>query len=1638
MTKRFEITFGQIYLSRPTMTESDGTVSPMFPNEARLRNLTYSSPLYVDMSKSNKLATGEYDDETGEPIYITDDADNEEKNSTQIYIGKVPIMLRSEFCILDKLDDEGLHELNECPFDQGGYFVINGSEKVLIAQERMAANHVYVFAKAAPSPVSFLSEIRSAVEKGSKTVSSMQVKMYGGHKAEKAMLKPCLEDSFPIQEQEVALDFIGRRGTATGLSREKRLKYAEEILQKEMLPHISMSEGQGGKKAYFFGYMIHRLLLAALDRRDLDDRDHFGKKRLDLAGPLLAGLFRMLFRKLTKDVYRHLQKCVETQKPFNLNAAVKSNTITNGLKYSLATGNWGDQKKAMQARAGVSQVLNRYTFASTLSHLRRCNTPIGRDGKIAKPRQLHNSHWGMVCPAETPEGQACGLVKNLALMSYISVGSPSAPIVEFLEEWGMESLDEFSSDMSNGTKVFVNGVWQGVHRAPAELLDTIKRLRRCGDIEPEVSVMRDVRERELRVFTDGGRVCRPLFIVENQELLLKKEHIEWLSNGYVSANEDPDGPIQEDEGQPFGWKYLDAEEEETVMICMTPEELEQSREFQETGQVPKETFDPAARLKGNTSMYSHTWTHCEIHPAMILGICASIIPFPDHNQSPRNTYQSAMGKQAMGVYLTSFRMRMDTMANILYYPQKPLATTRSMEYLRFRELPAGQNAIVAILCYSGYNQEDSVIMNQSSIDRGLFRSFYYRSYMDQEKKAGALQMEEFEKPSRENTLRLKHGTYDKLDDDGIITPGTRVSGDDIIIGKTAPIPKDSEELGQRMKTHTKRDVSMPLKSTENGIIDQVLVTTNQDGLKFVKVRIRSTRIPETGDKFASRHGQKGTVGILYRQEDMPFTSEGICPDIIINPHAIPSRMTIGHLVECLLSKVSTITGNEGDATPFSEVTVEAISGLLKQNGYQSRGLEIMFNGHTGKKLRAQCYLGPTYYQRLKHMVNDKINSRARGPVQILTRQPVEGRSRDGGLRFGEMERDCMISHGIAGFLKERMFDVSDAYRVHVCDYCGMVAIANLKKQSFECRACRNKTAISQVYIPYAAKLLFQELQSMNIASRFVFESAGEHISRGDMIIVLFSMMMRWLSTSKSGFSSTKNKANIPSFLPSNRTLEFRLLAKKQTSSKPSASNQQKTAPAAASTNKIDQIRDTTFPRNSFSRREDHSTIRCIQIDRNARILPSRVMSKSEICAQNRLQPRDLRKIDSRISNVVPSILVRDEAIIFNVLNIRALIKADSILIFEDPSCPSLSHPSSSSSSPSSSAPSSSPCSDTDHSPSTTAYAFRSAFLHNLRNNLIEANHNQQHSNNQHSNPNHQHSSNHTECNLLQSTEKPSTELPYEFRALETMLSSVATSLESELAVLKTLVSSLLDGLEQNIEREKLKQLLLYSRRLSAFNSRALLVQRCLDEILENEQDMANAYLSEKIIKKNPREYHDHEEFEQLLESFSKYVEEIVHETNIKSTEEIIDLILDSNRNTLLALDLKVSIGTMGLGVGALTAGLFGMNLRTHLESDPYAFYIVSGGTLMMVGLTIGYGCRRLYRLRRVGLSSSSSSSGSGSGGSSRRISWDNHPSHHSKQTGGILDWDLPRNPNSSSSFLILLLLRIETLLLDLKLCVFTT
>ncbi|KAL9691169.1 hypothetical protein QQ045_011588 [Rhodiola kirilowii] len=739
----YTISFGQIYLSKPMMTESDGETATLFPKAARLRNLTYSAPLYVDVSK--RVIKKGHD---GEEVTETQDF-------TKVFIGKVPIMLRSSYCTLYQNSEKDLTELGECPYDQGGYFIINGSEKVLIAQEKMSTNHVYVFKKRQPNKYAYVAEIRSMAESQNRPPSGMFVRMLSqsgakggssgqyiratlpyirteipiiivfralGFVADKdilehifvkpedtqmmELLRPSLEEAFVIQNQLVALDYIGKRGSTVGVTKEKRIKMKLELVL----------TGNSNR------YIIHRLLICALDRRPEDDRDHYGNKRLNLAGPLLGGLFRM---------------CVDNGKDVNLQFAIKAKTITSGLKYSLATGNWG-QANAAGTRAGVSQVLNRLTYASTLSHLRRLNSPIGREGKLAKPRQLHNSQWGMMCPAETPEGQACGLVKNLALMVYITVGSAASPILEFLEEFGTENFEEISPaviTLPRPTKIFVNGCWVGIHREPKTLVETLKRLRRRVDVNTEVGVVNDSSLQELRIYTDYSRCSRPLFIVENSRLLIKKRDIQQMQ-----LRESPDD---------FGWhdlvakgfiEYVDTEEEETTMISMTISDV------------------VTARLNPHEA-YTDTYTHREIHPSLILGVCASIIPFPDHNQ----------------------------------------------------------NAIVAIACYSGYNQEDSVITNQSSIDRGFFRSLFYRSYRDEEKKMGTLVKEDFGRPNRADTMGMRHGSYDKLDDDGLAHPGTRVSGEDVIIGKTTPI---AQAQGQATR-YTKRDHSTSLRHSERGMVDQV-------------------------------------------------------------------------------------------------------------------------------------------------------------------------------------------------------------------------------------------------------------------------------------------------------------------------------------------------------------------------------------------------------------------------------------------------------------------------------------------------------------------------------------------------------------------------------------------------------------------------------------------------------------------------------------------------------------------------------------------------------------------------------------------------------------------------------------------------
>jgi len=1105
--KCYIFSFRQVSVSRPTIEDMDGSETAMFPQAARLRNLSYSSNITIDLIQEEYV----YSNESGcESLNHADEVRAvAELVHTETYLRiplcKLPIMIRSEYCWLSKGSQIADTSRGECEYDQGGYFIINGMERCLVAQERMANNFVYTFKMPEYSRNLWCAEIRSQqqgrqstvpsrvfLKRASQGANASQIFMVElatsraeipltilfralgcgsdsdivhriiGRKPDKrimTILKPTIEIGQFYPTRDLCLDYIAKRGSTVGDGRGQRLAYAKNLLTRDFLPHIGTTEDENADKAWFLGYMVRRVCLCEAGRLAPDDRDHMGKKRIDVSGHLLSSSFGTLFRKMCKSFRRSIQLKIDQGRPFDVASLVRqSSQITSGIMYEMATGNWARRTDGTSARTGVSQVLNRLTYMSALSHLRRLNTPLGREGKVAKPRQLHNTTWGFICPSETPEGQAVGLVKNMALMCQISVGGRrSESLITCLEEMGMMSLSECpASFIQQHYKVFVNGKWQGMVVEGLQTVDVLRDLRRHNELALDTSIVLDIPSKEIKLFTDSGRVLRPLLVVDQQKIVLTREILESCVK------------TVEEEGAD-GWSALlscgvielvDPEEEETCMIAMSPKDL--------TLRVP----------------YCTTYTHSEIHPSMILGVCASVIPFPDHNQSPRNVYQSAMGKQAMGMYATNFRYRMDTTAHVLFYPQRPLVATCAMQYFKFHEMPAGINCIVAIMSYTGYNQEDSLIFNQSSIDRGLFRSFFFRSYTTEEKFFGTQCTVKIEKPDPAMTVGMRRGDYSKLDVDGIVEPGSRVLGDDVIVGKTSPL--DPQDLINKDNTKTCRDQSVIVRAAENGVIDDVILTVNNRGYRFIKIRLRSVRIPQIGDKFASRHGQKGTMGITYNEIDMPFSCYGIKPDIVMNPHAVPSRMTIGHLVECLLGKKACLKGYWGDATPFNQsMDVTALGQEMHDWGWQRHGNERLMSGYTGKQLPAIIFFGPTYYQRLKHMVDDKIHSRARGPVTMLTRQPLEGRSRDGGLRFGEMERDCMISHGSALMLKERLFFLSDAYRIHVCDTCSAMAETNPDLEQYHCRVCNVNSSISQVFVPYACKLMMQELQSMHIHMKLV-------------------------------------------------------------------------------------------------------------------------------------------------------------------------------------------------------------------------------------------------------------------------------------------------------------------------------------------------------------------------------------------------------------------------------------------------------------------------------------------------------------------------------------------------------------------------
>lgn len=1113
-------------LSKPIIQSQDGSQQLMTPHLARMNGLTYSVNLYTDVN----IVTETINDDN-----ITE---RNEIKIPNVIIGKIPIMVRSKTCVLNQMpglaEKSGKHE---CRYDPGGYFIVNGTEKVIISQDRISENKALVFSqsgnvgeggltaeiRSVPDGV-FLPPKTTSINLSSKpnhlgrtirlnsTFLRAEVPLFVmfralgvctdteilqhilydiNHPKHQRFLNEMMatiEDASEIHTQDEAIQYLTKYVGISGTPREYleqpdiARKIITQIIHNDFLPHVGKNIR---RKALYLGYMVRKIVRIYLGYQLPDNRDSYMFKRIDTPGILMSNLFRQCYGKMIKEMRNAIQRELQLWRATptipgniinasNIHRFIKQTVIEQGIRYALSTGNWGVKSLGsfQNIRAGVAQVLNRMSYLSTLSHLRRINTPMEKNGKLVQPRKLENTQFGMVCLAETPEGGSVGLVKNMAMSTKITISMSGHYIRELIVKldtviYNDEIADPsaFLTEMGNGkvVSVQINGDIVGFHRRPEYFYDAMKSMKRRGQIPPTTSVLWDVANNMIMISSEAGRMCRPLYIVDkvvDGKVLRVSRFIDDDPTFWPKMKAKPFAEYlafvkKKEEGF---IEYLDVEEIDRAMIAMMPTDLTKTQ---------KDTWIPP--------MY----THCELHPSLMMGVLACNIPFSDHNQSPRNCYQSAMGKQAVGIYMSNYNHRIDTLGHILNYAQRPLARTKLSKYTNADAMPSGVNAIIAIMTKTGFNQEDSVMLNQSALDRGLFTSTYFKAYRDQCSKNHSTGEEEIFKKPEPATSHIKPYNYDKLAEDGFIPLNTFINDADILIGKIMPHKVQGQVLP--------RDMSMVMKTHDTGHIDLNYQGVNSEGYKFGKVRIRNYRKPMIGDKVSSRHGQKGTVGMTYSQEDMPFTKDGIIPDVIVNPHAIPSRMTVGQLIECIMGKSACMVGSQADATPFNECSVEDMASILESYGMERHGNEILYNGRTGEMIHTEIFIGPTFYQRLKHMVADKMHSRgSNGPVTMLTRQSAEGRSRGGGLRLGEMERDCLLCAGNSQFLKERMLDVADNYRVFLCKTCGMICVANPERNIYKCNMCRNNTDIAQVRIPYAMKLLIQELLTMGIAARMTF------------------------------------------------------------------------------------------------------------------------------------------------------------------------------------------------------------------------------------------------------------------------------------------------------------------------------------------------------------------------------------------------------------------------------------------------------------------------------------------------------------------------------------------------------------------------
>jgi DNA-directed RNA polymerase subunit B len=1056
----YTIKLGKIKFQEPRMMELDGSITHTTPAESRLRNVSYVAPLQMEAS-------------------VVEDGKTLE--SKPIHIGDIPVMVKSNACILRSFTDQKLIDHGEDPSDPGGYFIINGSERVIVGLEDLSYNKIIVDtdkvggkeihkAKVYSSIVGYRAKLELVLKDDGLIVAKIPgspvdipiitlIRALGLETNEEVThavslvdeIKSELESSFEKTEVNTSKDaivYISKR-IAPGMLEEFQIKRAETLLDWGLLPHLGKHPENRREKAQFLGEAACKLLELKLGWIEIDDKDHYGNKVIKFAGQMLADLFRTAFRNLVRDMKYQLERSGQKRGINAVAAAVRPGIISDKLNNAIATGNWG------RGRVGITQLLDRTNYLSTISHLRRVQSPLSRTQPNFEARDLHSTHFGRICPSETPEGSNCGLVKNLALSAIISTSVDSSDIRQKLDDFGVaDFLDVSDPVKKTGTRVFLDGKFIGYFPNGDELVSSLRTLRRTNKMDPHVGISLHTPEEEgatkrLYINCNAGRVLRPVVLIQDGKSLLTNDLIDKISKKLVSWTDLIRMGVIE---------LIDANEEENCNV----------------------TFD-----EKNTKKF----THLEIFSSAILGAGASIIPYPEHNQSPRNTYESAMAKQSLGFSTPMMNTSTYVRQHFMLYPQTPIVTTKAMDLLGLEKRPAGQNCVVAVLPFDGYNIEDAIVLSQSSVDRGLGRTFFYRIYESEAKQYPGGMRDNFEIPNADENIRGYKGekSYRLLEEDGIVATESTVKGGDILIGKTSP-PRFMEDYREfESQGPYRRDTSVGVRPTENGVVDTIVMTQSNEGGKMFKVRVRDMRIPEIGDKFASRHGQKGVLGILAKQEDLPYTADGISPDVLINPHAFPSRMTVGMMMESITGKAAALRGAKFDGSAFVGEKIDQVKDVMKDAGFKYSGKEIMYDGRTGKSFPVEVFIGIVYYQKLHHMVADKIHARARGQVQMLTKQPTEGRARGGGLRFGEMERDCIIAYGASMILKDRLLDESDKDDIFVCERCGLVAYHDVKQRRYICRVCGDKGKVSSVSVAYAFKLLLQEMQSLNIAPRLMIK-----------------------------------------------------------------------------------------------------------------------------------------------------------------------------------------------------------------------------------------------------------------------------------------------------------------------------------------------------------------------------------------------------------------------------------------------------------------------------------------------------------------------------------------------------------------------